>query len=225
MFESLTKETLYEYPSFKVALFSILLSFVLSTVIAVTYYLTNRKLNFSRSFFQAMVLSSLVSCMVIMAVGNNIAAGFGIIGAIAIIRFRIRMQNPRNIIFIFATLSIGIAAGVYGYSIALSGTIVFVLVTALLHYSRYGGGILNREFSLAVTVAREIPEEDFSALLKSYCEHFRFIGINSTKTGSRQRYFLVLKKEKSKDDFYSKLEKVEGLSNIRIERNDNLDKL
>lgn len=225
MFESLTKETLYEYPSFKVALFSILLSFVLSTVIAVTYYLTNRKLNFSRSFFQAMVLSSLVTCMVIMAVGNNIAAGFGIIGAIAIIRFRIRIQDPRNIIFIFATLSVGIAAGVYGYSIALSGTFVFCIVAGLLHYSRYGGAILNREFALAVTVSREIPEEVFSKLLVTFCERYRFIGISSTKLGSRHRYFLVLKNEKTKEEFYSQLEKIEGLSNILLERNDNLDRL
>ena len=107
MFDALAEETFYEFPSFKVALFSILLSFVLSSVIALTYQLTSKGSAFSRNFFQAMVLSSVVTCMVIMAVGNNLAAGFGIIGAIAIIRFRMRIDNPRNIIFIFAALSVG----------------------------------------------------------------------------------------------------------------------
>lgn len=225
MFESLTKETLYEYPSFKVALFSILLAFVLSSVIAFTYYFTNRGLAFSRNFFQAMVLSSVVSCMVIMAVGNNLAAGFGIIGAIAIIRFRVNIENPRNIIFIFATLSVGIAAGVYGYSIALSGTIVFCIISALLFYSQYGGAVLAREFSLQVTVSAELSAEQLSKILNSHCQYFRLISMNSTKTGSRQRYFLILKKGVGKEDFFRNMLLVEALSNIRLERNDNLDKI
>ncbi|MDX1629144.1 MAG: hypothetical protein R3345_10630, partial [Fulvivirga sp.] len=87
----------------------------------------------------------------------------------------------------------------------------------------YGGAILNREFALVVTVSRKIPEEVFSKLLESFCEYYRFMGINSTKTGSRHRYFLVLKKGKDKEEFYSQLEVIDGLSNIRFERNDNLD--
>ena len=42
-----------------------------------------RGISFSGNFFQSMVLASTVTSMVIMAVGNNIGAGFGIIGAIA----------------------------------------------------------------------------------------------------------------------------------------------
>lgn len=224
MFESLTKETLYEYPSFKVALFSILLAFTLSSVMAYTYYVTNKGQAFSRNFFQAMVLSSIVSCMVIMAVGNNVAAGFGIIGAIAIIRFRVTIENPRNIIFIFGTLSIGIAAGVYGYSIALAGTIVFCLIALLLSISPFGSGVLTREFAVSLTISNEI-NPDIEALLIANCEDYRLSGMNSTKTGSRRRYFVLLKKDISKETFFQLLETTNGLSNIRLERDDNLDKI
>ncbi len=224
MFESLTKETLYEYPSFKVALFSILLAFTLSSVMAYTYYLTNKGQAFSRNFFQAMVLSSVVSCMVIMAVGNNVAAGFGIIGAIAIIRFRVTIENPRNIIFIFGTLSIGIAAGVYGYSIALAGTIVFCLIALLLSISPFGSAVLVREFAVSVTLSNE-TNPDLDSILQKHCEDFRLIGMNSTKTGSRRRYFVLLKKETSKEAFFETLETTNGLSNTRLERDDNLDKI
>ena len=117
MFDVLTEGDFYEVPSFEVALFSIFLSFALSSVLSFVYHYTSKS-SLSRNFVQAMILSSIVTCMVIMAVGNNVAAGFGIMGAIAIVRFRMRVENPRNIIFIFASLGIGIAAGVYGYSIA-----------------------------------------------------------------------------------------------------------
>src|SRR5690606_12724294 len=112
MFDAVTGEGLYEFPSFEVALFSIVLSFVLSSVIAFTYHLTNKGLAFSRSFFQAMVLSSIVTCMVVRAGGSDLAAGFGVVGATAIIRFRMRIENPRNIIFVLAALAVGVATGV-----------------------------------------------------------------------------------------------------------------
>ena len=138
MLENLFGADYYAFPSFEVALFSLLLSFVLSTLIGLTYKLTYAEDRFPRHFFHAIVLASTVSSMVIMAVGDNLAAGFGIIGAIAIIRFRTLIRDPRNIIFIFASLSVGIATGVYGYAIAVAGTLIFCLVAILLHFSAFG---------------------------------------------------------------------------------------
>ncbi|MAE85802.1 MAG: hypothetical protein CMB80_23910 [Flammeovirgaceae bacterium] len=225
MLESLTKETLYEYPSFKVALFSILLSFILSSAIAFTYYLTNKEMAFSRNFFQAMILSAVVSCMVIMAVGNNVAAGFGIIGAIAIIRFRVNIKNPRNIIFIFSTLSVGVAAGVYGYSIALAGTVVFCFIAMLLHFSKFGETTISRESALQLTLDNQYDEGNLTNILNEYCDFIRLTNLNSTKTGTRLGYFIILKQGTDRNQLFVRLKEEEGLSNIRIERDDNLDKI
>ena len=225
MLESLTKETLYEYPSFKVALFSILLSFILSSAIAFTYYLTNKEMAFSRNFFQAMILSAVVSCMVIMAVGNNVAAGFGIIGAIAIIRFRVNIKNPRNIIFIFSTLSVGVAAGVYGYSIALAGTVVFCFIAMLLHFSKFGETTISRESAIQLTLDNQYDEGNLTNILNEYCDFIRLTNLNSTKTGTRLGYFIILKQGTDRNQLFVRLKEEEGLSNIRIERDDNLDKI
>lgn len=180
---------------------------------------------FSRNFFQAMILSAVVSCMVIMAVGNNVAAGFGIIGAIAIIRFRVTVQNPRNIIFIFSTLSVGVAAGVYGYSIALAGTVVFCFIAMLLHFSKFGGVTLSRECALQLTVSNEFDENNINGLLSDYCDYIRLTNLSSTKTGKRIGYFIILKKETDRNLLFTTLNSTEGLSNIKIERDDNLDKI
>ena len=110
----------FEFPSFAVAIYSLLLAVVLSTILALTYRFTFHGENFPNNFFQAIVLSSTVSAMVMMAVGDNLAVGFGVLGAVSIIRFRTLMRNPRNIIFIFASLGVGIATGVFGYAIAIS---------------------------------------------------------------------------------------------------------
>ncbi|MBT30542.1 MAG: DUF4956 domain-containing protein [Thalassobius sp.] len=225
MFDNLTEETYFEFPSFEVALFSIILSFILSGTIAYTYYLTNKGSVFSRNFFQAMVLSSIVSCMVIMAVGNNLSAGFGIIGAIAIIRFRMRVENPRNIIFIFAALSVGVASGVYGYSIAVAGTAVFCLVSWLLYISSYGASSLSGEFLLLFTLAEGTDPLLVSDMLQGSCQDFRMNKISSNKRGSRYEYSVTLKTTVGKDKFFDMFLHSEGISDIRLERRDILNRI
>ncbi len=225
MFDAVIEGAFYEFPSFEVALFSIVLSFVLSSVIAFTYHLTSRGGAFSRNFFQAMVLSSIVTCMVIMAVGDNLAAGIGVIGAIAIIRFRMRIENPRNIIFIFAALSVGIAAGVYGYSIALAGTGAFCVLAYLLYLSPYGGKHLAVEFNLYFTLLNETEKSVMYELLREYCQDYRFLKVTNGKRGDRYEYFVTLKKDIDKEEFYQRLKTHEGLANIRMERSDNLERI
>lgn len=225
MFESVTGEAFYEFPSFEVALFSIILSFVLSSVIAFTYHFTNKGSAFSRNFFQAMVLSSIVTCMVIMAVGDNIAAGFGIIGAIAIVRFRMRIENPRNIIFIFASLSTGIAAGVYGYSIALAGTIAFCSIAYLLHLSPYGGKILSNEFNLSFSLINQVNKEIVDNYLRVHCKKYRLLAVSGTKKGDRYDYFVNLTGDFTKEEFYNNIKALEGVYSVTLTRSDNLERI
>jgi len=138
MFDFFTEgNNFYEYPSFEVAIYSLLLALALSVGMAFTYKLTYHGSHFSKNLFQAMVLSALVTSMIMMAVGNNIAVGFGIIGAVAIIRFRTTIQNPRNIIFMFGALSIGITTGVQGYAVSVAGTAIFCSTAFLLQSSHF----------------------------------------------------------------------------------------
>lgn len=224
MFDVLTDGDFYEVPSFEVALFSIFLSFVLSSIISFTYHLTAQG-SLSRNFVQAMILSSIVACMVIMAVGNNVAAGFGIMGAISIVRFRLRVENPRNIIFMFGALSVGIALGVYGYSIAIVGTGVFCFVAFLLYVSPYGSKILDKEFTLEFLLLNETPDRELNELLDTTCKDFRMLSVENRNRGNKHQIFITLNEETSKEDFYTGLIEHEGFQNIKLERSDNLTRL
>lgn len=52
--------------------------------------------------------------------------GPGMLGALAIVRFRTNFRDPRDIIFMFASLAAGISVGVKGYTIATGGVIGFL---------------------------------------------------------------------------------------------------
>ena len=208
----------YEFPSFEVAVYSLLLSFVLSSVIALTYRFTYRGTRFPNSFFQAMVLSSMVSAMVMMAVGNNLAVGFGIIGAVAIIRFRTRVRNPRNIIFIFAALSVGIATGVYGYSIAIAGTLIFCGVSALLFISPFGT-IEFEEMNISFLFPMDLSTDRIEEILESNSKKWVLRSISAVEESrNKMEYRITTRPGSGNQELFDKLKTLEGVTDLRIDR-------
>lgn len=225
MLDSLIDESFYEFPSFKVALFSLLLAFVLSTVIAFAYRFTYRGISYSGSFFQAMILSSIATATVIMAVGNNIAVGFGIIGAIAIIRFRTRINEPRNIIFIFAAIGIGIATGVYGYSIAIAGTIIFCAVAFILYFSTTDKTNLFL-YTLTFNLWNKESTTPILEFLSNHCDDYFLMAVGDGREESeRFEYQVTLKKEVDHKDFYRSILQLEGIGNVKLTRKNNSERL
>ena len=220
MFDQFFKDSgYYEFPSFEVAIFSLLLAFVLSSTIAFTYRLTYKGKDFPNHLFQAIVLSSIVTSMIMMAIDNNFAVGFGIIGAVAIIRFRTLISDPRNIIFMFVGISIGIATGVYGYSIAISGTIIFCLIAFLLHYSPFGKQAGN-DYELVIEYSETEFKGDIDNLIEPFCRSFSLEVQRKTGLALRRRYNVKLNKDKSSEDLFRHLREVEGILTVRIEKNE-----
>ena len=83
-------------------LYSLSVSFVLGLVLATVYRWTHQSFSYARSFLHTMVLATIVITVMIMAIGNNMARGLGIMGAMAFVRFRTPIRDPRDIIFLFA---------------------------------------------------------------------------------------------------------------------------
>jgi uncharacterized membrane protein YhiD involved in acid resistance len=161
-----------EAPSFLVMLLTALLAFFLSSVIAVTYEFTTKSIYRKTHFLQSMALIGVVTATILQAIGESVAIGLGIIGALSIIRFRTSLNDPRNITFIFASLGAGIACGVMGFGIALTGTLVFCMGAIILRFSP-----LSNANELIGTLKLQVPKEDkFQAILeanlKKLCRDF-----------------------------------------------------
>ena len=117
--------------------FALLLTFALTFVIATIYRWTFIGFSYSRSVVHTMVLGAMVVCLVIMAIGNNLARGLGILGTLAIIRFRTPIRDPRDMVFLFACFGMGIACGAAAYNVAIVGTITLSAAALLLHWSPF----------------------------------------------------------------------------------------
>jgi hypothetical protein len=129
----------------------------------------------------------------------------------AIIRFRTRIDDPRDVLFLFAALSTGLAVGVYGFTVSFAGTILFCAVAALLHFSPF------RSFTSPNMLFFNLKNtEDLNAVIKIIEQHsaaHRLVTISVTKeNATRYQYAITFHKEQEKDVLFNALLVIEGLN-------------
>src|SRR3990172_4993310 len=107
---------------------SILISLICSFVVSLIYRYTYKGPGYSESFVHSIVFLSVITSLVIMVIGNNLARAFGLVGALSIIRFRTAIKDVIDIVYIFLGLAIGMAAGVGYYKLAFAGTVMISIV-------------------------------------------------------------------------------------------------
>jgi hypothetical protein len=168
---------------------SLLVSFVLSAAIAYVYRRTYQGLSYSRSFVHTLVLASIVTTILIMAIGNNLARGLGILGTLAIVRFRTPIRDPRDIIFLFACLSMGIACGASVFHIAILGMLFFCGVALFLHWSPFASlrvyeGLLH----FTLPAGMEGGQEKMSEIMRQYCSSIVLVGMREATQGDCIEY-------------------------------------
>jgi uncharacterized membrane protein YhiD involved in acid resistance len=218
MLDFLTLQTATNHPSVISIIYTVLLAFLLSSLIALTYERTFRGLSYSRHFVQAIILISIVAAMVMQAIGENPVRGLGILGALAIIRFRTVFKDPRDIIFMFAAAASGISCGVFGYGIAVIGTLSFCAAAIALFYSpfgqsRYFDGMLR--FNI---VSDDENRPLLEALLRQYCKNFALITLREMAQGERLdfAYHVKLKNTMIKEEFVDKLRKITSIKDVNL---------
>lgn len=188
-----------ENPTFVTILFTVLFSFLLSSLIVFTYEKTTRDVARPVHFMQALVLISIVAATIMQAIGDSVARGLGMLGALAIIRFRTTVRNPRNIVFMFAAIATGIACGVYGFVIATTGTVGFCIAAFILRFTPF-----SQRNNLVGLLDVELPNEsanfkEIQKLLKQYGERFTLVKYKVVSTGKKKNAVAYQYKLRLKD--------------------------
>lgn len=225
-------------PSFYATLITVLFAFFLSSLITITYEYTTKSIYRKAHFLQSLALISIVAATVMQAIGDSLARGLGMLGALSIIRFRTVLDDPRNITFMFASLAAGIACGVFGFSIALTGTLVFCLAAIIFKFSP-----LNNADELIGNLRLQLPKNDvqqalIEKTLSSYCKNYeldqlRFLnpktvermteaGVPITEEVSRENlqeftYSIRLKPSTTVTTLTNSLEQLEGLERLKLD--------
>src|SRR5687767_8011455 len=80
----------------------------------------------SAPVIQTQIILALVGAVVMTIVGASLARAFGIVGAANLIRYRAKIDDPKDAVVMLSTLTIGLACGVELYGLAVFAT-VFIL--------------------------------------------------------------------------------------------------
>lgn len=107
------------------ALFALPLATVMGATLA---FRPRRKGTPERSapVIQTQIVLAVVGAVVMLIVGASLARAFGIVGAANLIRYRAKIDDPKDAVVMLATLSLGLACGVELYGLAAFAT-VFIL--------------------------------------------------------------------------------------------------
>lgn len=202
----------------RIALVSILLAFALAHLVAASYSWTHRGLSYSRSFVHALVMGGVVASMLMLAIGNNLVWGIGIVGTLAIIRFRTNLRDPRDMVFVFAALASGIAAGVRAYAVGILGTAVFCLVS--LYLSRVPFGARNHFDALLRFSVPTGPDwhEAVTGVLRRHCASFVLASLQQMPPGeeAEHAYQVRFRGESSRHELIRELSAIRGIGNLSL---------
>jgi len=195
---------------------SFLVAFLASSLVAAVYRQTFQGLSWARGTMQSMVLGAIISCLLMIAIGDNVARGIGIVGSLAIIRFRTTLRDPRDLVFLFAALGVGVAAGVQSYGAAAGGSLLFSVIALAMARSPLGqqrqhDGLLRFQAPAGAGPARRIQE-----VMERVPRSFALVTLRDVAQGSfvDYAYQVAVRDERGRLELLEALSQVEGLRGV-----------
>ena len=120
----------------------------------------------SAPVIETQIVLAVVGATVMLVVGSSLARAFGIVGAANLIRYRAKIDDPKDAVVMLATLSMGLCCGVELYGLA-AFTTLFLL--ALLWALESMEPESTKHFELKITAADSAAmRSEVEAILKRY---------------------------------------------------------
>ena len=197
---------------------NLILAFFLGFIISLIYKKTHKGLSYSQSFVLTNIFLAVIVAMVIMVIGNNLARAFALVGALSIIRFRTVVKDTKDTAYIFWSLAVGMAAGTGSYFLAISGTTVMAMIALILNFTNYGS-IFKSEFIIQFRSKNDEKNQDkkeYQKIFLNFCKTSTLLNaeVSSDNLSLKLSFDIVLKEDKSYEDFIKELSKVSGLSEV-----------
>ena len=132
---------------------------VLGLVIYLSYWITHAGTIYSRKFNVSLIMLTVLTCTVMLVIGNNVALSLGMVGALSIVRYRTAIKDSRDTAYIFWAIIAGICCGAGDYLIAAIGSAVVFVILLLL------GGIRSDTRRLLIIRGARNTERSIEAVV------------------------------------------------------------
>jgi uncharacterized membrane protein YhiD involved in acid resistance len=103
---------------------------------------------------QTQIVLAIVGALIMLVVGASLARAFGIVGAANLIRYRSKIEDPKDAVVMLSALAVGLAAGVGLFVLALVSTLFLVAALWVIE----GFEPQTRVFELSVKLGDDTSE-------------------------------------------------------------------
>lgn len=164
---------------------------------------------YSKSFNVSLILMSVITAAIILAIQSSVVVSLGMVGALSIVRFRTAVKEPMDLIFLFWSISIGIicGAGMLGLAVLLSlGATVLAVVFYRLPEAR-------SSMLLSVNAENNDCADKVFETVAGYDKHYRVKSRNLTRGNAD---FLLEVRLKDYEGLLKALGEVPGVVSVSV---------
>lgn len=147
--------------------FSLLLAFMIAIVISQIYKITHRGVNYELTFMTSLVLLAPIVALVMMFISGNLVVSLGLVGSLAIIRFRTPIKDTRDMVFLFWSIAVGLGAGTYSWGMVILASLFLAAAFYFLYIVKYGSS-KNNDYILVLSGQSDFLRESIQSVIKNY---------------------------------------------------------
>lgn len=183
---------------------SMLAAFLCGMIVYLVYRNFFKGVIYNNNFNILLVMTSMVTCFIVIVISSNVVLSLGMVGALSIVRYRTAVKDPLDVGFLFWTVAVGVTCGAGLYIISLFGTIaiafVYILLVKVRSHKRVYLLIVKYANEAAAPVMRELDQ--MKKVLKNK---------TTTKGYTELTYEVRVKGENTA--FVTALSEIQGVSN------------
>lgn len=181
------------------------LSFALGLFIFFIYKKSYAGVMYSSSFGTTLIVLTMITSLLILAVTSNVVLSLGMVGALSIVRFRTAIKDPADIAFLFWAIAVGIVLAAGFVPLAVFGSLLIGLV--LLVFSQHK--TFEKPYILVVHCESDEVEKQVYAVVEKHAKKVSIKSKSVTPGTIELNYEVRLKDQNT--DFINDLGMMEGV--------------
>ena len=115
---------------------------------------------------QTQIILAVVGAVIMLVVGASLARAFGIVGAANLIRYRSKIEDPKDAVVMLCALAVGLASGVGLYALSVFSTVF--LVAALWVIESFEQGLKRFDLKIKAGKDTDAMRPQVEAILRRY---------------------------------------------------------
>ncbi len=183
---------------------SMLAAFLCGMIVYAVYRMFYKGVIYNNNFNILLVLTSTVTCFMVIVISSNVVLSLGMVGALSIVRYRTAVKDPLDVGFLFWTVAVGVTCGAGLYLISIMGTVFIALVYIMLVKVRSR----KHQYLLIVKYQNEAAEAVRRQLMP-----LKKVLKNKTSTKNQTELTYEVRVSADNTAFVTTLSEVEGVAN------------